>query len=134
MKKIILILISILTLFIFIYAHDHRSITQITYVNSIGLEYDQQTDEFTMTFLILNNYTIAQSGNSPTFTNTHSFTATSKGKDIISAENTIRNNSNTKFDLSHIRSLILHDSFFTNNNVIQLYQYIKNNIIFFFIF
>jgi hypothetical protein len=81
-----------------------------------------------MTFLILNNYTIAQSGNSATFTNTHAFTATSKGKDIISAENTIRNNSNTKFDLAHIRSLILHDSFFTNNNVIQLYQYIKNNI------
>lgn len=128
MKKVIISLIFLLSLFIFIYTHDHRSITQITYVNSVGLEYNTNTNEFTMTFLILNNYTIAQSGNSPSFTNTHAYTAMASSSTILEAENKIRNNSNTKFDLSHIRSFIINDSFFVNDNVIKLYEYFKNNI------
>lgn len=128
MKKILLIIIFTLSLFIFIHSHDHRSITQITFVNSIGIEYDNTTNEYTMYFFILNNYTIAQSGNSPSFTNTHAYTASASDKDLLSTENKIRNNSNTKFDLTHIRSLILHDSFFENNNVLNLYNYFENNV------
>lgn len=128
MKKVLLLLIFILSIFIFIYSHDHQSITQITFVNSVGLEYNSKTNEYTMYFFILNNYTIAQSGNSPSFTNTHSYTAFATDKDILSAENKIRNNSNTKFDLTHIRSLILHDNFFEDDNVLKLYYYFQNNI------
>lgn len=128
MKKVLLLLIFILSIFIFIYSHDHKSITQITFVNSVGLEYNSKTNEYTMYFFILNNYTIAQSGNSPSFTNTHSYTAFATDKDILSAENKIRNNSNTKFDLTHIRSLILHDNFFEDDNVLKLYYYFQNNI------
>lgn len=128
MKKVLLLLIFILSIFIFIYSHDHQSITQITFVNSVGLEYNSETNEYTMYFFILNNYTIAQSGNSPSFTNTHSYTAVATDKDILSAENKIRNNSNTKFDLTHIRSLILHDNFFEDDNVLKLYYYFQNNI------
>lgn len=128
MKKALLLIIFLLSIFIFIYAHDHRSITQITYVNSVGLEYSSETKEYTMYFFILNNYTIAQSGNSPSFTNTHAYTATATDKDILSAENKIRNNSNTKFDLNHIRSFILHDSFFEDDNVLKLFNYFQNNV------
>ena len=128
MKKVLLLLIFILSIFIFIYSHDHQSITQITFVNSVGLEYNSKTNEYTMYFFILNNYTIAQSGNSPSFTNTHSYTALATDKDILSAENKIRNNSNTKFDLTHIRSLILHDNFFEDDNVLKLYYYFQNNV------
>lgn len=128
MRKITLSIILLLSLYIFIFSHDHRSITQITYVNSIGIEYNNETNEFTMTFLILNNYTIAQSGNSPSFTNTHAYTATASSSTILEAENKIRNNSNTKFDLSHIRSFIINDNFFVNGNIIKLYEYFKNNV------
>lgn len=128
MKKAILFLIFILSIFIFIYSHDHQSITQITFVNSVGLEYNNETKEYTMYFFILNNYTIAQSGNSPSFTNTHSYTAVATDKDILSAENKIRNNANTKFDLKHIRSFILNDNFFEDDNALKLFYYFQNNV------
>lgn len=127
MKKFVFILIIFLTIFIFTFTKNNRSITEITYVNSIGIEYNNDTNEFIMYFLILNNYTIAQSGNSPSFTNTHSYIAKGSEKSLLDAENEIRNNSNTKFDLSHIRSLIINDNFFVNNNILKLYDYIKNN-------
>ena len=121
MKKMVFTIIIFLSIFLFFISHNHRSITEITYVNSIGIEYNTNTNEFIMYFLILNNYTIAQSGNSPTFTNTHSYIAKGNEKSLLDAENKIRNNSNTKFDLSHIRSLIIND------NVLKLYDYIRNN-------
>ena len=119
MKKIVFTIIVFLSIFLFFISHNHRSITEITYVNSIGIEYNTNTNEFIMYFLILNNYTIAQSGNSPTFTNTHSYIAKGNEKSLLDAENKIRNNSNTKFDLSHIRSLIINDNFFINDNVFE---------------
>ena len=76
------------------------------------------TNDFTMYFFVLNNYTIAQTGNSASFTNTHAYTSKATDKDILSAENKIRNNSNTKYDLSHVRSLVIKSSFFKNDNII----------------
>lgn len=133
MKKIklsiFLIILSILCLSIYIFTktHDYKSITQITFVNSIGLEYNEETSNFTMYFFVLNNYTIAQTGNSASFTNTHAYVSKGSDKEILLSENKIRNNSNTKFDLSHIRSFIIHDSFFVKNNAYLLLEYFINN-------
>ena len=128
MKKILFFILIILSLFVFLTTHDYRSITQITFVNSIGIDYNIETDEFTMYFFILNNYTFAQTGNSASFTNTHAYTAKETDKTILGAENKIRNNSNTKFDLRHVRSLVLSEDFFTNNNLKHLMNYFVNNI------
>lgn len=128
MKKILFFILILLSLFVFSTTHDYRSITQITFVNSIGIDYNIESDEFTMYFFILNNYTFAQTGNSATFTNTHAYTAKETDKTILGAENKIRNNSNTKFDLRHVRSLVLSESFFSSNNLKYLIDYFVNNI------
>ena len=127
MKKILLILISLMCIYAFYKNHDYRSITQVTYVNSIGVDYKEDSKEFVIYFYVLNNFNIAQTGNSASFTNTHSYIAKASDKDLLSAENKLRNNSNTKFDLSHVRSLIIKDSFFVNDNIVQLVNYFQNN-------
>ena len=127
MKKILLLLISIMSFFAFYKNHDYRSITQVTYVNSLGVDYKEDTKEFVIYFYVLNNFNIAQTGNSASFTNTHSYVAKASDKDLLSAENRLRNNSNTKFDLTHIRSLVIKDSFFVNDNILQLIHYFQNN-------
>lgn len=127
MKKILIILIFLMSFVAFYKNHDYRSITQITYVNSIGVDFDDETQEFSIYFYVLNNFYIAQTGNSATFTNTHSYVAKASDKDLLSAENKIRNNSNTKFELTHIRSLVIKDTFFRNDNILKLIDYFKNN-------
>lgn len=127
MKKILLFIIGIIGILSFYLFHDYRNITQLTFVNSIGIDYNEETKEFTMYFFILNNYTIAQTGNSASFTNTHSYTTKASEKELLLAENKIRDNSNTKFDLSHIRSLVIKTSFFKGDNILKLVNYIKNS-------
>lgn len=127
MKKILIFIIGIISILSFYLFHDYRNITQLTFVNSIGLDYNEETKEYTMYFFILNNYTIAQTGNSASFTNTHAYTTKASDKEILLAENKIRDNSNTKFDLSHVRSFVIKTSFFKNDNILKLINYIKNS-------
>lgn len=127
MKKILLIIILLFSIFIFFITHDYKSITQITFVNSIGIDYSEESDEFTLYYFVLNNYNIAQTGNSAAFTNTHAYVTKASDKELLLAENKIRNNSNTKIDLSHVRSIVIKDTFFKKNNIIKLIDYIKNS-------
>ena len=127
MKKILICIIGIISILSFYLFHDYKNITQLTFVNSIGIDYNEETKEYTMYFFILNNYTIAQTGNSASFTNTHAYTTKASDKEILLAENKIRDNSNTKFDLSHVRSFVIKTSFFKNDNILKLINYIKNS-------
>lgn len=131
MKKLFLVLTFVCSLIAFVKNEDYHSITQTSFVNSIAVEYDQETNNFTMYFFVLNNYLFGQIGSNAPEGTTSAFISKASAKDLFLAEQLIRENSNIMFDLTHIRSIIIHENFFIGDNAKKLMYYFQNNFNYF---
>ena len=132
MKKIKKITYILLTFIIIILMtitlhkkNDYTEISQNAYVSSIGIDYDLSTKKYTVYLYILNNFNIGQSEFAIGEQDSLGYISKGTSGSIPSAISTIKQQSNIKLQLSHIRSMVLTDRFFNDNNTLMLYSFIK---------
>lgn len=128
-KSIIYISLTILIVLIMLMTlhkkNDYTEISHNAYVSSIGLDYDLSTKKYTVYLYILNNFNIGQSEFALGEQDNLGYIAKGTSHSIPTAISNIKQQSNIKLQLSHIRSMILTDSFFNDRNATMLYSYIK---------
>lgn len=105
--------------------NDYTEVSQNAYVSSIGIEYDLNNKNYTVYLYILNNFNIGQSEFALGEQDNLGYISKGTASSIPEAISNIKKQSNIKLQLSHIRSMILKDTFFNDYNVVMLYSYIK---------
>ena len=125
MKKIFLIIIIITNLFTLSSCRDYLDIHEMCFVASMGFDYDIDNNEYHMYLYILNNLNVTSSQNIPMDPEVLGFIAMGSGKTINDAFEMLKNNSDLIIDLHHIKTLILHESFFVNANIKKLFDILR---------
>ena len=126
--EILLLIILIVTITITLYKkNDYNEITQGAYVSSIGIDYDIKTKEYTIYFYILNNFNLGTSQFAQGEATNLGYVTKGTGLTIPSAIQSIKLASNIRLETSHIKSMVLKDTFFNNNNTYDLVNYIKHS-------
>lgn len=124
---IITIILSFFTIITLNKKNDYNEITQGAYVSSIGIDYDLSTKEFTLYLYILNNFNLGQSEFAISESKNLGYIAKGKGNSLAKALSAIKNISNIRLELSHIKSMVIKDTFFNNQNLLKLIDFIKYN-------
>lgn len=125
MKKIFIIALVIFTIITVVSKTDYMDVTQTAYANSIGVDYDLETNEYIIYLYILNDFNLGQSQYAIGESSTLAYTATSRGDTLQEALWKITINTNIYLQYSHIRTMIIKDTFCNNNNIYLLYQFIR---------
>lgn len=125
-KLLIFMMLFFLCCFI-IFDNDYIDITHMTYISSIGINYNEESNKVEIYAYIFNNFSLSKSEY-----NTGS--STEQAKSIYSeADNTkdaffnLANTSHTSIDYSHIESLIIHTSYFQENFLKELIDFLSNH-------
>ncbi len=127
MRKFFLVLfISILSILLS-GCNDYIEIHEITFVASIGLDYDIDTLEYEVTFYIINNLNFSHIALGTAEPSTLGFTAIGRGPSIADAIEKIDSNSDIILDLHHVKTVIFTERFFSGHNVIVAYELFKNS-------
>lgn len=129
-KIIHIILIIILTTIfssVLYKKNDYNEITQGAYVSSIGISYDIKTKTYEVYFYILNNFNLGNSQYATSEAKNLGYITKGKGTSIASSIHNIKEASNIRLETSHIKSLVLKDTFFNDSNVFELVDFIKNS-------
>lgn len=128
MKKTIILLIILISFIPFMTnKNDYNDITKIVYVSSIGLEYDDKINEYTVYFYIMNYLNLTNAKISSSNTDDLSYTVKSSSKNFIDAFTNIKNIMNVKFTMSHLKTVIFHESFINKNNLQLFINLVKDN-------
>jgi len=135
-KKIIFVsIITVILLFITISTlnkkNDYAEITANAYVSSFGIDYNQDKKLYTVYLYILNNFNISRSEYGTSSPDALGYICKGEGKSISESLANINRFSNIRLQYSHIRSLILKDTFFTKQSIIHLYNQIKLSVDFY---
>lgn len=126
-KQILLLFLIIITSITLYKKNDYNEITQSAYVSSIGIDYDIKTNEFIVYFYILNNFNLGTSQFAQGEATNLGYVTKGSGKSIPSAIQSIKLSSNIRLETSHIKSMVLKDTFFNYNNIYDLVNYMKNS-------
>lgn len=110
---------------------DYIEITETVYVSSVGIDYNLKDQEYIVYLYVLNNFNLGQSQYAAGQTETLAYIAKGKGPSLSKALWNIKMNSNTTLQLSHLRTMIVKDTFFQGNNARILYDYVQSTPDFF---
>ncbi len=122
--KLILIL-SFLTIKILYKKNDYTEINECAYVSSMGLDFNNETNTYTVYMYILNNFNLSSSDFGQSFPNSIGYISIGTGTTIPEAIENINNKLSIRLLYSHIRTLILKNTFVNKNNLLTLYNIIK---------
>ncbi len=129
MKKLIISMIIIVSTLPFILKdNDYIDITKAIFVTSIGLDYNEETKEYTVYSYVLNKFNLGQSDVSSSNTDTLAYTVKTTSKDFTKAFNSIKDNTNVFIQYDHLKTMILSTNFINKNNNVILYTFIKDSI------
>lgn len=134
MKKLLIIIIiifSFITIKILYQKNDYTEINETAYVSSMGLDYDYSTNSYTVYMYILNNFNLSSSDFGQSFPNNIGYISIGKGPTIPSAIENINKKLSIRLQYSHIRTLIMKNTFFNKTNLLNLYKLIKSSPDFF---
>lgn len=125
LKKIFIAIIIIVTVLTVVDKTDYMDVPQTAYANSIGIDYDLETNEYIIYLYILNDFNLGQTQYAIGESSTLAYTATSRGDTLQEALWMITINTNIYLQYSHIRTMIIKDTFCNDNNIYLLYEFIK---------
>ncbi len=127
MRKVVIFLIIIISFIPFLTKKsDYKDITDIIYVSSIGLDYDEDMDEYTIYFYIINNFNLGNSQIASGNTENLSYVIKVSDHNFISAFNAILKKTNMNIYFTHLQTMIISKSFFNNKAILNFYNYIRD--------
>lgn len=130
MKKLLTILIIIfcfISIKILYQKNDYTEINETAYVSSMGLDYDNSTNSYIVYMYILNNFNLSSSDFGQSFPNSIGYISIGKGTSIPSAIESINKKLSIRLQYSHIRTVIMKNTFFSKTNLNNLYKLIKSS-------
>ncbi len=134
-KKINIFLILIFSLIPFIIKRsDYNDITKIIHINSIGIDYNSETNEYECYFYIFNNFNLASAKISSSNIDNLAYIIKTKDKDFNKAMLNVYQAIKTTINFSHLKTIILSKNFFFGNNLNDLFNFIINNTDFYYNF
>lgn len=110
------------------------SLDLMIFVDSIGLDYDTETDEFVMYYHVATSHTLITSEMGSSSADISYSIAKVKGKNIYECINKINDNSIKNIDLNHIQTIILSFDFITIERLklisdfVRTYRFITPNV------
>jgi hypothetical protein len=125
-KRIYLILILLLPLTLSS-CKDNKEIHEVSFVSSIGIDYDIDTEEYSLVLYFINtinNVSVDYGLSEPDLLG---FTAEAKGKTINEALIKIQTFSETTLNLKHLESVIFTETFFNEKNIKEFYYFCRNS-------
>ena len=122
---IITLIVSIFTIIVLSKKNDYTEVTANAYVASMGLDYSEEKETYTVYLYILNNFNISRSEYGTASPDSLGYICKGEGKSIAEALSNINRYSNIRLQYSHIRTLVLKDTFFTRRSILHLYKHIK---------
>lgn len=135
MNKKLLILSTLILIFFSIKVlyrrNDYTEVTESAYVSSMGLDYNHATNEYTVYMYILNNYNLSLSEYGQTLPNDIGYICVGKGKTISEGIAMINKQSSIRLQYSHIRTVIMKNTFFNHKNLIALCTLVRQSPDFF---
>lgn len=130
MRKAIILLITSLSFVPFLTKKsDYVDITSVISVSSICIDYNEENDNFSIYFYVLNNFNLAQAELSSSNVDTLAYITKIDDTDFTSAFEKFKKVSNVFVHYNHLQTLILTTRFFKKTENIDLfYQFIRNNL------
>ncbi len=125
-KKIFILLILILTI-ILTSCKDNKEIHEVSFVSSIGIDYNIDTEEYNIILYFINTINNVSVDYGLSEPNLLGFTAESKGKTINEALIKIQIFSETDLNLKHLESVIFTETFFNEKNIKEFYYFCRNS-------
>lgn len=126
-KKFTILLLISLIVTLFRLRNDYVDITYMTYISSIGLNYNNENKEIEVYSYIINNFTLSKSDFNTSSDNTAATCLLSKGDSVEDAFFELINCFNISVDFSHLDSLVFNENFFFKDNLEQLILFMKDN-------
>ncbi len=127
MKKIIITFIIIFSFIPFITKkNDYKDISNIVYVSSIGLDYDNVTNEYIIYYYILNNFNLTSAQISSSNIDDLSYTVKVQEKNFAEAFSSIKKKINNSINYTHLNTIILSRNFIGKDHLLHLYHYIRD--------
>lgn len=122
---IIIFIIIFITIGVLSKKNDYTEITENAYVSSMGIDYNIDSNSYTVYLYILNNFNLSISDYGLSEANKLGYICKETGISIPDALSKINKQSNIRLQYSHIRSVLLKESFFNKNNVLNFYNHIR---------
>ncbi len=128
MKNKILIIMGLFFLFCFtIFNNDYIDITHMTYLSSIGISYNEEKKDVELYAYILNNYSLSKSDYNSSSSNDQAKSIYSNGNNTKEAFFNLENKNHTSLDFSHVETLIINTSYFKEEYLKELIEYLSNH-------
>ncbi len=127
MKKRFLLIILIILLITLTSCKDNKEIHEVSFVSSIGLDYNIDTEEYNIILYFINtinNVSVDYGLSEPELLG---FTAEGKGKTINEALIKVQTFSETHLNLKHLESVIFTETFFNEKNIKEFYYFCRNS-------
>lgn len=127
MRKIFYITFTLLLIITLTSCKDNKEIHEVSFVSSIGLDYNIDTEEYNLIIYFINtinNVSVDYGLSEPDLLG---FTAESKGKTINEALLKVQTFSETYINLKHLESVIFTETFFNEKNVKEFYYFCRNS-------
>lgn len=122
---LLIFIIASITVGVLSKKNDYTEVTEHAYVSSMGIEYNLDSDSYTVYLYILNNFNLSISDYGLSEANKLGYICKETGISIADALSKINKQSNIRLQYSHIRSFIIKDNFFNKVNVLNLYNHIR---------
>lgn len=131
MKKKLLFLLIIYTLISFpFFRNDYIDITHMTYISSLGIEYNEDTHKIEINALLINNYSMGKSEYN-TSSDEIIKIVKSKGTTFEDAFYHLINSIHVVIDFSHLDTLIITKQFCKQRLFFELINFLDNNFKFY---
>lgn len=130
MRKLLVISILILSFVPFLTRKsDYVDVTSVINVSSICIDYDEENDNFSIYFYVLNNFNLAQAELSSSNVDTLAYITKINDKNFTDAFEKFRKISNVFVHYNHLRTVILTSKFASKiQNMELFYRFVRNNL------
>ncbi len=123
--------LSIIILLLLSGCKDNKEIHEVSFVSSIGIDYDIDTEEFNIYLYFINTINNVSVDYGLSEPEKLGFTASSKGRNINEALMNIQTYTETHLNLKHLESVIFTETFFNQKNIFDFYYFCRNSHLFY---
>ncbi len=122
-------LILLLLLFLLTSCYSYTEIHEISFGISLGFDFLEETNEFSVYSYIINNTNLTPEGSASSEYN--AYIGHAQGKTISAAIEEINKNLDIILEFKHVKTIFLTEKFINQENLNYLYKFLKNGPLFY---
>lgn len=128
MKKLVIFITLLLCFATLQRTTDYVEVSEMSFVSSIGFDYDQETSEYLVYFYIINKFNLSLSQLALGSNDVLAYIAEGKGTSLNEAFNMIKKNTSIYYRFSSIQTIVIKDTFVDNNHLLALCDFLIDSV------